>query len=352
MTTEAVPYLGKNRPWEKEQPRSPLAARLPLDTPFSIQIDPSSLCNFRCRFCPTGHPELLQSVGRGKGQLMAWSLYERLIDGIAEFPRPLKTLSLHKDGEPLLNPRLADMVSLAKKRAAAGKIITLTNASLLTRERSIGLIESGLDVIRISVEQVSDEGYRLQTGTFGDYGRVVDNVRALREERDRRGSPLFIAAKLIDLGLAPPELEAFARDFAPHCDEIGRTTAQGWSHSDLFDFTLGTRPAVSLDGRTALKPGRVACPFPFYMLAVNASGVVSPCTDDWTHKAAVGDANSESLRAIWDGPRLRSFRLMHLSGNRGRNAACGPCHCVQGIPEDSDLDADRERLAGIFEGGA
>lgn len=349
--SETVPYIGKKRPWEKEQPRCRLAACLPLDTPFSIQIDPSSLCNFRCRFCPTGHPELLQRVGRAKGQLMAWGLYEKLVEEIAAFPRPLKTLSLHKDGEPLLNPRLADMVALARRRTGAGKIIVLTNASLLTRERSVALIEAGLDVIRISVEHVSEEGYRRQTRTFGDYGRIVDNVRMLREERDRRGSALFIAAKLIDLGLTPRELAVFSRDFAPLCDEIGRTTAQGWSHSDLFDFTLGTSPSVSLDGHTALRPNRIACPYPFYMLAVNANGVVSPCMDDWTHKAMIGNANTESLQEILRGPRLRAFRLMHLSGNRSRNEACGPCHCIQGVPEDSDLDADRERLSGVFQGG-
>jgi radical SAM protein with 4Fe4S-binding SPASM domain len=142
----------------------------------------------------------------------------------------------------------------------------------------------------------------------------------------------------------------FSRDFGPLCDEIGRTTAQGWSHSDLFDFTLGTNPAVALDGRTALKPERVACPFPFYMLAVNANGVVSPCVDDWTHRAMVGDAATETLQQIWNGPRLRAFRLMHLTGERRRNEACGPCRCVQGIPEDSDLDADLRRLSGLFEG--
>lgn len=345
-----VPYLEKQRPWEKEQPRSRLAQRLPLDTPFSVQIDPSSLCNFRCRFCPTGHPELLEQVGRARGQLMTWSLYEKLIGEIAAFPRPIKTLSLHKDGEPLLNPRLADMVALARQRTGAGKIVLLTNASLLTRERSVSLIEAGLDVMRISVEHVSREGYRRHTQVFEDYERIVGNVRALREERDRCGAPLFIAAKLIDFGLSPEELAIFSRDFAPLCDEIGRTTAQGWSHSDLFDFTLGTNPEVSLDGQTALRPERVVCAFPFYTLAVNANGVVSPCMDDWTHKAMVGDANVETLQEIWNGPRLREFRRMHLRGRRESNAACGPCRCIQGIPADSDLDADRERLLGLFPG--
>ena len=350
--SKAVPYLEKIRPWEKDRPRCQLVESLPLDTPFSIQIDPSSLCNFRCRFCPTGHPDLLQQVGRSKGQLMAWSLYERLIGELVTFPQRLKTLSLHKDGEPLLNPHLAEMVALAKRCNVADKIVILTNASLLTRQKSISLIAAGIDVIRISVEHVTAEGYRQYTQTFGDYERIVNNVRELREERDRLGSPLFIAAKLIDMRLSEDEMEVFSRDFTPICDEIGRTTAQGWSHSELFDFTLGTNPTVSLDGYTPLKHERVACPFPFYMLAVNANGVVSPCPDDWTQKAMIGDANVETLPGIWNGPRLRAFRQMHLNADRSRNEACHHCHCIQGISEDSDIDANLERLSRLFGGNS
>ncbi|MEI6209100.1 MAG: radical SAM/SPASM domain-containing protein [Desulfuromonadales bacterium] len=348
--SEAVSYLDKKRPWEKDRPRCHLAECLPLETPLSLQIDPSNLCNFRCRFCPTGHPDLLNRVGRSKGQLMSWELYEKLVAELAAFPQPLKTLSLHKDGEPLLNPRIADMVSLARKRNVAEKIVLLTNASLLTREMAIDLITAGLDAIRISVEHVSVEGYRAYTQVYDDYDKIVSNIRILSEERDRFESHLFISAKLIDFGLSRDDLEIFAHDFSTSCDEISRTTAQGWSHSEIFDFTLGSNPTASLDGQTPLNPKRIACPFPFYMMAVNANGLVSPCPDDWTHKAVIGNANTETLQEIWNGLSLREFRQMHLSGKRGCNVACANCHCIQGIPEDSDLDESLEQLSNIFAG--
>jgi len=345
-----VPYFNKKRPWEKDRPRCRLADSLPLDTPFSVQIDPSNICNFRCLFCPTGHPDLIRQVGRSKSRLMSWDLYEKLISDLAAFPRPLKTLSLHKDGEPLLNPRIAEMVSLARKRDVADKIIILTNASLLTREMSRALIEAGLDVIRISVEHVSSEGYRKFTQVYDDYDRIVRNVRMLREERDRLQSGLFISAKLIDFGLSPDELSIFERDFSASCDEISRTNAQGWSYSEIFDFTLGSDPTVSLDGKTSLSSGRIACPFPFYTMAVNSNGRVSTCPDDWTHNTLTGEASAESLQDIWNGPRLHEFRMMHLSGNRTQNKACANCRCIQGIPDDSDLDSNLDRLLDLFAG--
>lgn len=349
--TGGVPYLKKNRPWEKDRPRIRLAESLPLTTPFSVQIDPSNLCNFRCQFCPTGHPDLLRKVGRSKSQLMDYTLYEKLIAEIAAFDRPIKTLSLHKDGEPLIHPRIADMVRLAREKNIADKIVILTNASLLTRELATALIKAGLDVIRISVEHVTKNGYRKLTQTYDNYDTIVENIRCLREERDRLGSSLFIGAKLIDFGLSREELDIYSRDFSPLCDEVARTTAQGWSLSEIFDFTLGAHPAVALDGQTPLMAQRSACPFPFYSMAVNANGLVSPCPDDWSHKATVGDAKTQTIQEIWQGGQLREFRLMHLAGLRGENPACAHCHCIQGIPEDSDLDGHLERLTHLYQEG-
>ena len=38
----------------------PLAELLPLKVPYSLNIDPSNVCNFRCTFCPTGYPRKLK----------------------------------------------------------------------------------------------------------------------------------------------------------------------------------------------------------------------------------------------------------------------------------------------------
>ncbi|MBT5271532.1 MAG: radical SAM protein [Candidatus Marinimicrobia bacterium] len=346
--TNTVSFIQKARSYEKDRPRVKLADKLPLTMPFSIQIDPSNLCNFKCRFCPTGHPDLIKQVGRSRGRLMSWALYEKLINEISIFPEPLKILSLHKDGEPLVNPRIVDMVDLARRKQVADRVGILTNAALLDREMSIGLIEAGLDVIRISVEHVTREGYQNITGKFSDYEKIVRNVAVLKEEAERRNSQLYIVTKLIDLGLSKVELEKFEQDFSASCHEIGRTTVQGWSLSEIYDFTLGTNPQFSLDGKTALKTGRITCPYPFYTLAVNADGAVSPCSDDWSHKAAVGDSNTETLQEIWSGRRMHDFRMMHLTDERHCNDACRNCHCLQGVAEDSDLDFDRERLISIF----
>ena len=40
--------------------RTPLETVIPLQTPYVVFVDPASACNFNCKFCPTGHRDLIQ----------------------------------------------------------------------------------------------------------------------------------------------------------------------------------------------------------------------------------------------------------------------------------------------------
>ena len=116
--------------------RLELKNALPLRTPYVIHIDPSDTCNFRCKFCPSGNPELMQKTrGRGHGP-MDFDLYKGIIDSLQEFPDPIRVIRLYKEGEPLVNKHFADMVRYAKSSSKVLRVDTTTNASLLTPELS------------------------------------------------------------------------------------------------------------------------------------------------------------------------------------------------------------------------
>lgn len=318
-----------------------LSDLVPLSTPLSMLVDPTNACNFRCIFCPTGHPGLIRDSGRGTG-LMNLELFEKVVGDIGEFGSPLERLHLHKDGEPLIHKELARMIRLAKLRGIASSVETTTNGALLTRDRAVELLESGLDRLRISVEHVTAEGYRRLTGTSTTYGTLLGNTRVLYEEKLRRGSAMTIHVKLLDTGLSPNERDAFLSDFSGCCDEIHIDALMGWSASRVYDFTLATEPTVAMSGNPLRNP--TVCPQPFYTMAVNYNGLVSVCCVDWGFKTIIGDARTTSLKEIWTGAAMRRFRLMHLEGNRTTHSACGHCQYLRGMPATSDLDAHRERL--------
>ena len=120
------PYKAEYAPRIDLINRTKLETAIPLDTPFTIFVDPSDACNFKCRFCPTSDRKLMQEVGRPL-RVMKFDLFKKIVDDICEFPDKIRVLRLYKDGEPLINKRIADMIKYAKDIDCADKIDTTTN---------------------------------------------------------------------------------------------------------------------------------------------------------------------------------------------------------------------------------
>jgi radical SAM protein with 4Fe4S-binding SPASM domain len=309
-----------------------LAEAIPLAIPFVVYVEPTNRCNFRCKFCPTSDHALLKSVGREMGD-MTMSTFRQVVDDVADMGR-IKTLNLYLNGEPLVNPHFTEMVQYAKSADIADCLYMRTNGSLLTRGVSEGLVDAGIDIIGVSVEAVSAEGYEALAGVSGRwYERVKANVAALYEVRGNAE----VYVKIIDAGLSDEERDRFYTDFGPISTKIAVEGVMGWSRSDAKDFTLG----VDSDTCTGwpLK-GRTVCPNPFYTLTVNFDGTVSVCCVDWSYATVVGDIRDESLSDIWNGERMRAFQMMQLTGRRAENPACAACDCIRVGPDVLDDDAD------------
>lgn len=328
-----------------------LSDALPLETPFSILVDPSNACNFKCVFCPTGDPALLKSVGRPLG-LMSYELFCKITDDIQGFGKKLKKLFLYKDGEPFLNKNLGRMIAYAKAKGISESVEVTSNGSLITPEKAVEVIEAGLDAIRISVEHVSEEGYKKVTKTYSDYPTILKNVAFLFEEKKRRKSPLIVKAKILDVGLTPEEKKKFIDDFTAITDQAYIDSLMGWSDAQSGDFMMGMGEQITtgLDGVSPLKRDRKVCPNPFKTLAINYNGQVSVCSVDWSFGTLVGDASKENVVDIWNGEPLRKFRLTHLEGRRKDIKACASCHYVLGTNPLNDLDGKAADLLRVYSG--
>jgi radical SAM protein with 4Fe4S-binding SPASM domain len=349
INTKAGQLLFRRNPLGREFVRrlGSLSRLVPLQAPQSVLLDICNACNFRCPFCPTGHEDLLKKVGRPKG-LMEMGLFCKIIDDLKAFQGQIAVLSLHKDGEPLLNKQAPRMVEYARKAKVAATLEITTNASRLTPEVAEQLLDAGLQSIRISVEHVSSEGYRKIAKTFEDYDQIVANVAHLHASKQRLRNPIKILVKIVDTGLTPAEKDKFHADFGPISDVCRIEGIMGWSHSDIFDFTLGLNPSVGMDGVTPLKRSRIVCPEPFKMMAINFDGTVGPCCDDWTHGLIVGDLTKESVWAVWNGEKLQNIRRLHLQNRRSELPACASCQYMQGVTDLFDLDDSRLRILERF----
>ncbi len=321
--------------------RTPLQEVIPLATPFIINVDPSSACNFRCSFCPTGHDDLIADTGRFQG-VMKFELFQKLIDDLQGFDQPLKVLRLYKDGEPFLNKRLADMIRYAKASGRVPYVDTTTNGSLMTPARMGPVLEAGLDKINISVDGMSNAQYREFTGFDLDFERFVENVRWLYANKGDCEVMIKIPAEL----LQPGQRQLFLDTFGDHCDRIFvENFAPCWPEFDVeahtgFKISTGIYQQAVQDTET--------CPYIFYSMSVNADGLVSSCFLDWERKLQIGDVRRESLADIWRGDAMNALRLQHLQGQRCENPVCGSCGQLSHCLPDS-IDAWREPLLARFQ---
>lgn len=314
----------------------PLRELLPLDTPLSLMVDPSNGCNFRCGFCPTGNPLLLRSVGR-QSAIMRPDAFGNLVNGLREFPRPVKVLHLYKDGEPLLNKWLADLVSIARRSGRFERIETTTNGAYLTADRAAEIIEAGIDGIRISVYGLDDRSYKQNAGVEFKFETIVRNVTTLFSLKSARRPKLHIHCKIIDTGLPQADKQRFIDTFSPIADSVHIDSLMQWVDAGHRDKVSNRNPTTGMTG-APIRLERKACSEPFMRLAVNSNGEVSVCCVDWAHETTVGNVNEQSLFEIWSGEPLRQFRLRHLMGQRKTIKPCAGCQYVLGLNPNNDFD--------------
>lgn len=277
---------------------------LPLDFPIIMNIEPTNRCNLACTMCPRAES------GRPLADL-EWGVFERLCDELA-VEGPIRRVFLQKDGEPLLHPRLAEMVERLKVKRAANSVAIITNGTLLTSRRFEALAAAGLDDLIISLDAVDPTAYASLKGA-DRYAEVVGNIEAaLAIKRSKGWRKPLIKARMVDRAGHAAEVEAFRRRWEGVADAVDITPYHTW---------IG---AVD-DCRTYTVRDRYPCSLLWYTGIVNADGTVSPCCIDYSCRGVLGRLGEGGFKAIWNGAALNRLRRQHLLRRYGETAICGPC---------------------------
>ena len=314
--------------------RTKLETVIPLATPFVIFVDPADICNFKCTFCPTGDQDLMKSVGRPL-KVMKFDLYTKIIDDIAEFDQKIKVLRLYKDGEPLLNKKLPQMIKYAKDKGVADKIDTTTNASALTNERSLALIEAGLDRINISIYGVNEKQYKEFSKVNIDFKKIVENVKFFYENRKQ----CEVLVKINGDTLTKDEKQFFLDTFGDYCDKIFIEHIMGcWPEFEIKGVDINDE--FGIYGQEIKEVS--VCPYVFYAFSINSDGSVSTCFLDWARKLIIGNANTQSVKSIWFGEGMKEYRKMFLEGGRKEHPVCKDCgQLTHGMPDNIDKYSEK-----------
>ena len=298
--------------------RQALQEVIPLSTPFLLYIDPSSLCNLKCVFCPTGHSSLKVGYKRG---IMPFELFAKIIDDLNDFPKPIKVLRMNKVGEPLLNNQIAKMVRYAKNSNSVEFIDFATNFILFNNELFEELISAGLDRINISLEGVSDLQYKQYCGVNISLKNIVNNIKWLYSNRGK----CEIVIKAPMNYMSAEDKQNFFDTFGEFCDRISLENLTSiWPGFDISSlsglFIADKSQYVELPVRKL-----AVCTYIFYSMAINSDGSVSACCPDWQQQLVVGNVNTQHLHDIWHGKKMRELQICHLRLEREKIDVCAQC---------------------------
>lgn len=280
--------------------------------PKLLEIEPSSKCNMNCLFCG-------RQVMNRPEVLMDYNLYKKIIDECSNYD-VVGISGFSGWGEPLLNPRLLDMIEYAHKHNILSHLCT--NGLLLNKVVSNKLLDAGLDKIKISLQGATAENYSVMRAN-PHYQRIVDNIKKLVELRDKRGDDLFIQVSTSVTDETDEQVQEFT-DFWKstvdnfYCDITTFRRLRGIERVEEFieNKNLQTerpiRKSRCVDVRTRL--------------VVHADGFVPICCSDCKREVLLGDINKQTLKEVWDSPKLNNIRKI-LANDDGNDKIpfCKPC---------------------------
>jgi radical SAM protein with 4Fe4S-binding SPASM domain len=310
----------------KDTNRCNLRDIIPLSKPFTLVVEPSSLCNFKCKMC-------FQSTGDSAYFLhnkrnMEFMLFEEIIRSITAWGgEPLKVLKLSLYGEPLINKDFCRMLALAKQSHIAERIETTTNASLLTPEICEGMVLGGLDYMRVSIYSPLAAKHKEITGSQITPQEIHVNLVMLQETKARLSSKTpFVAVKMLDA--YSDENDVFRKMYSDVADEIYLDKPHNWVGSREKNFISelyeGTADKANADNKENFNDVK-ACSVSFYTLSVRNNGDVAPCCVDYAGGTNIGNITKTPLKDLWQGEALRKFWSMQLLGKNYMNPSCGNC---------------------------
>ena len=120
-----------------------------LEYPSYIEIETVNACNARCPMCTINdwnrnYPTMKDNV------------FNKISDDLIENKKYLKRVTLHRDGEPLLDKKLPMRIAKFKENGINSTSIA-TNASLLNEKKSREILEVRIGSIMMSVDSLKKE---------------------------------------------------------------------------------------------------------------------------------------------------------------------------------------------------
>jgi hypothetical protein len=275
--------------------------------PPCVQIEPTSICNFRCVFCFQTDPLLTQRKHGHAGQ-MSVDMFKKVVDQIEGH---VEFVTLASRGEPLMTKGIEEMLAYA-----SGKFLGLkmnTNATFLDESKAHAILQAEPNTLVFSADAADPVTYS-QLRVNGDLERVMGNIRRFKEikDRDYPQSRLITRVSGVAYDRARQDyqaIEAFWREFV---DQVAFVDYNPWENAYDNEPNGIEQPCSDLWRRA----------FVWW------DGKLNPCDVDYRSFLSPGSVDDDTVGGIWTGKGYQNLRRMHVERERQSLAPCRGCVTV------------------------
>ena len=274
--------------------------------PPYLQIEPSSVCNYRCVFCFMTDNSFNKKSSGFMGH-MKLELFKEIIDQIEG---KVEFLSLASRGEPMICPQISEMLNYT-----IGKFLNLkinTNASLLNEEKIHAILSGGVKTLVISADAADKKLYK-KFRVNGELEKVVKNIELFNKIKQTKYSKSKIITRVSGVKYSEDQkFEDMKNFWGELVDQVAFVDYNPWENN------------YEKEKNDIIKP----CSDLWRRMFVWWDGTTNPCDVDYKSNLAVGKFPEITISKLWNSETYNKYRKLHLEEKRSSLNPCRSCSVI------------------------
>jgi radical SAM protein with 4Fe4S-binding SPASM domain len=297
----------KRNPWRRiyDHPQSldPHKNGIP-EFALYLDVEPTNVCMFDCLFCAR------QQMKRPLGY-MNMDMCEEICRQAELFG--CMGIRYLRWGEPLMHPRIDEMVEIAKDHNLLTHITT--NGYMLAEPMCHRLIDAGLDSIIISLQGTTGEEYNNVRNT-DVYNKIEGNIEQLMSIKEGGLPWVHVSTTVTD------ESDKQIKEWENKWNGIVDST--GWGYT-WFKRLKNKERVEDLIKRAKALPHHFKCIEVMNKLSIDLDGTVSPCCLDYDQQLSIGNIKETDLMTLWKSPQANAIRTLLGQKRQDILVLCSGC---------------------------
>jgi sulfatase maturation enzyme AslB (radical SAM superfamily) len=282
--------------------------------PRELMIEVTNRCNAKCVMCP--HEKMKRPRGH-----MAWETFAKIVNDAAAFEGSGLWLTLHKDGEPFLDPLLFDRIACVRKQLPRSWVQFNSNAQLLTDEMAARLLQTPPDRLVLSVDGAMRESYERIRGGLS-YDTVRRNIESFLDRRRAAKSPLKVTMQMVVNRENLGEVDAYRRQWAGKVDAI--------VFKPMHNFLV---QGTSAHGGALRSEQTFRCRQPFSNMVIFWTGEIGLCCWDYDHLIPLGNVRDDTLLDLYNSAAFAAVRRAMIRRACSDLQPCNTCSRIYGLDD-------------------